>query len=89
MIEVMHEARHEARFMTKTVTSLKKNACITVKKLAIQFTFSWFPVVIIRVAEVLIINAAFSATRWVTFAWRGANCCRGRYQLGPLVVLQR
>jgi hypothetical protein len=30
---------------------------------------------VIRVAEVLIINAAFSATRLVTFAQRGANCC--------------
>jgi hypothetical protein len=46
---------------------------ITVKKLAIKFTFSWFPVVVIRVAEVLIINTAFSA-----FARRGANCCHGR-----------
>jgi hypothetical protein len=63
-------------------------ACITVKNLAIQFTFSWFPVVIIRVAEVLIINTAFSATRLVTFAQRGANCCRGHDQLGPLVTLE-
>jgi hypothetical protein len=43
----------------------------------------------IRVAEVLIINTAFSATRLVAFALRGANCCRGRYQLGPLVALER
>jgi hypothetical protein len=45
-------------------------------------------VVIIRVDEVLIINAAFSTTRLVTFARRGANCCRGRDQLGPLVGLE-
>jgi hypothetical protein len=36
-----------------------------------------------RVAEVLIINAAFSAMRLVTFAQRGADCCRGRDQLRP------
>jgi hypothetical protein len=44
------------------------DACITAKKLAIKFTFSWFPMVIIRVAEVFIINTAFSATRLLTFA---------------------
>jgi hypothetical protein len=48
-----------------------------------------FPVVIIRVAKVLIINAVFSAMRLVTFTQRGVNCCRGRYQLGPSVALQR
>jgi hypothetical protein len=37
----------------------------------------------------LIVNTAFSATRLLTFAWQGANCCRGRDQLGPLVALER
>jgi hypothetical protein len=39
--------------------------------------------VIIRVAEVLIIKSSILATRLVTFARQGANCCHGRYQLGP------
>jgi hypothetical protein len=52
-----------------------------------QLTSSWFPVVIIRVAKVLIINTSFLAMRLLTFAWRGANCCRGHDQLGPLVAL--
>jgi hypothetical protein len=43
---------------------------------------------VIRVAEVLIINAAFSAMSLATIAWRGVNCCRGRYQLGPSVAFR-
>jgi hypothetical protein len=55
----------------------------------IIFTFSWFSLAIIRVAEVLIINTALSVRHLLTFVRRGANCRCGHKQLGPLVELER
>jgi hypothetical protein len=69
-----------------------KNGHVTRIVVNHKFKIQWNPgnttVVIIQVAEVLFINTtALSATRLLTFARRGANCCRGRDQLGPFVAL--